>query len=116
MVWNKVLAGMGYHFRCQHEFIIMLDKGKNLIPKDRSQTDVINIKMIRGGYPTEKPVELPELFIKNFTDEGDVVLDPFCGSGSTILAAIDLNRNYISCDISDKAIDYANNRIKCCKC
>ena len=112
IVWDKVLAGMGYHLRCQHEYVVMLDKGKNRIPKDRSITDVVRIKMIRGGYPTEKPVELPQLFIENYTDENDVVLDCFCGSGSTAMACIKTNRRFLTCDTSQTAIDYTNKRIK----
>ena len=111
IVWDKVYAGMGYHLRCQHEYIVILDKGKNRIPKNRSITDVIKIPMIRGGYPTEKPVELPQLFIENYTNANDVVLDCFCGSGSTALACLKTGRKFITCDISKTAIDYANKRI-----
>lgn len=51
------------------------------------------------------PLELPRWFIKLFTDEGDVVLDPFVGSGTTLEAAIDLNRHAIGIDISQKFVD-----------
>ena len=111
IVWDKVLAGMGYHLRCQHEYVVMLDKGKNKMPKDRSITDVIRIKMIRGGYPTEKPIALPKLFIENYTDQNDVVMDCFCGSGSTALACLETGRKFLTCDISENAIEYANKRI-----
>ncbi|MEM5807479.1 MAG: site-specific DNA-methyltransferase [Candidatus Aenigmatarchaeota archaeon] len=46
-------------------------------------------------HPAQKPVKVLEHWIKYFSDEGDIVLDPFAGSGSTIVASINLNRNYI---------------------
>ena len=65
----------------------------------------------RNGYPTQKPILLLEQIIKISTDEGDIVLYPFCGSGTTLAAAKLLNRNYIGFDISQKAIDLCNNRL-----
>lgn len=65
----------------------------------------------RCGYPTQKPILLLEKIIELVTDENDIVLDPFCGSGSTLVAAKLLNRNYIGIDISKEAIDLANFRL-----
>lgn len=48
------------------------------------------------------PVELPSWFIKLFTQRGDIVLDPFIGSGTTAVVAIELGRNYVGIDISDE--------------
>jgi site-specific DNA-methyltransferase (adenine-specific) len=104
LVWDKVNQGMGYHFRCRHEFIVMLDKGKNRKPKNLSLPDIITIPMIRGGYPTEKPVELPELFVEQFTNKGETVIDPFCGSGSTLVAARRRGCQFIGGDISEDAV------------
>src|SRR3989338_1511256 len=66
----------------------------------------------RTGYPTQKPIILLERIIKLVTNEGDIVLDPFCGSGTTIIAAKLLNRDYIGIDISSEAIKLTNNRLK----
>ena len=66
----------------------------------------------RVGYPTQKPLLLIERIIHLVTDEGDIVLDPFCGSGTTCVAAKLLNRNYIGIDKSPEAVDLSNNRIK----
>ena len=52
------------------------------------------------GYPTQKPLPLLDRIIKASTDEGDVVLDPFCGCGTTIHSAINNNRRFIGIDIS----------------
>lgn len=58
------------------------------------------------------PLALPEWFIKLFTEEGDTVLDPFAGSGTTLLAAKQLNRHYIGIDTKKEFITLAKNRLK----
>lgn len=65
----------------------------------------------RTGYPTQKPVELLERIIKISTDKGDIVLDPFCGSGTTLVAAKLLGRKYLGIDINPSAIDLCKNRL-----
>lgn len=57
------------------------------------------------------PVELPAWFIKLFTKEGDIVLDPFLGSGTTALAAIELGRKYVGIDTNTEYIELASERI-----
>ncbi len=66
----------------------------------------------RCGYPTQKPILLLEKIIELVTDEGDLVLDPFCGSGTTLVAAKLLNRKYIGIDISKEAIELAKLRLE----
>ena len=63
----------------------------------------------RVGYPTQKPIILLEQIIKLVTDEGDLVLDPFVGSGTTLVAAKMLNRNYLGFDISEDAVPVQRN-------
>lgn len=65
----------------------------------------------RNGYPTQKPILLLEQIIKVGSDEGDIVLDPFCGSGTTLAAAKLLKRNYIGIDASDDAINLCKERL-----
>ncbi len=57
------------------------------------------------GYPTQKPVALLKRIIKASSNKGDIVLDPFCGCGTTIDAANELNRNWLGIDISPYAVD-----------
>lgn len=64
------------------------------------------------GYPTQKPVALLERIIKTSSNEGDIVLDPFCGCGTTIAAAEKLNRKWIGIDITILAINIIEKRIK----
>ncbi|MDM8531957.1 DNA methyltransferase [Anaerolineales bacterium HSG25] len=66
----------------------------------------------RVGYPTQKPLLLLERIIQLVTNKGDLVLDPFCGSGTTCVAAKLLERNYIGIDISSEAIKLTKNRLK----
>ena len=66
----------------------------------------------RVGYPTQKPLLLLERIIELTTDESDIVLDPFCGSGTTCVAAKLLRRNYIGIDSSKEAIMLSKSRIE----
>ena len=63
-------------------------------------------------HPTQKPVALLEYLIKTYTNEGETVLDNTFGSGSTGVAAVNLNRNFIGIEMDDKYFDIAQKRIK----
>jgi site-specific DNA-methyltransferase (adenine-specific) len=65
----------------------------------------------RTGYPTQKPVLLLERILRISTDEGDIVLDPFCGSGTTLVAAQLLHRRWIGIDTSQEALRIARQRL-----
>ena len=65
----------------------------------------------RRGYPTQKPLALYDRIVKASSDPGDVVLDPFCGSGTTLVAAMTLGRRYIGIDDSRDAVKVAQARI-----
>jgi site-specific DNA-methyltransferase (adenine-specific) len=112
LVWDKVSIGMGYHYRYQHEMILFFEKGhRNL--NDRSIGDILRAERVRtkGAYPTEKPVELLEVLVRQSTREDEIVVDPFFGSGSTGVAAIRNDRRFIGADISEEAHAYANPRL-----
>lgn len=66
----------------------------------------------RTGYPTQKPILLLDRIIEIATDEGDIVLDPFCGSGTTLVAAKMKGRKYIGIDISAEAIELTKSRLE----
>lgn len=72
---------------------------------------VINWNKERLGYPTQKPLKLLDRIVKASSDEGDCVLDPFCGCGTTVHAANDLGRNWIGIDISKFSVGLIKNRI-----
>ena len=62
-------------------------------------------------YPTQKPVALVSEFVRLFTKPGDTILDPFCGSGTTLYAAKELRRKAIGCDVSAEACALAEKRL-----
>ncbi|HRN46372.1 MAG TPA: site-specific DNA-methyltransferase, partial [Flavobacterium sp.] len=66
----------------------------------------------RTGYPTQKPVLLLNQILNIVTDEGDLVVDPFCGSGTTCVSAKSLKRQFIGIDISKDAVELANSRLE----
>ena len=66
----------------------------------------------RTGYPTQKPILLLERIIEISTDVGDLIIDPFCGSGTTLVAANLLGRRSIGIDISEEAVFLSQNRLK----
>lgn len=66
----------------------------------------------RTGYPTQKPVKLIERILYLSSNKGDMILDPFCGSGTTLQAAQNLDRNWIGIDINPNAIEMCKKRLE----
>jgi len=73
---------------------------------------ILNIKAERGLHPTQKPVALMEYLIKTYTNEGETVLDNCMGSGTTAVACINTNRNYIGFELDKHYCEIANERIR----
>ncbi len=111
IVWDKCAIGMGYHYRARYEFILFFEKGKRKL-NNLGIPDILEHKRVNRGYPTEKPVSLLEVLIEQSSKEGDVVADPFFGSGSTLVAASNLSRKYLGCDISEDAHQHFKNRLE----
>jgi len=80
-------------------------------PNLRSPKNILNYKSIRGVHPTQKPVALMEYLIKTYTNENETVLDFTMGSGSTGVAAKNLNRSFIGIELDDKYFNIAKERI-----
>jgi site-specific DNA-methyltransferase (adenine-specific) len=93
---------------------IIIGKEKKGVPlSDVWEIPYLNPKAKeRSGYPTQKPVLLLNQIISIASDEGDLVLDPFCGSGTTCVSAKSLKRDYIGIDISSDAVLLANTRLE----
>lgn len=112
IVWDKINIGMGHYFRRRHEFILFATKGDRKL-STRDIPDVWRIKRIsRGLYPTQKPVEVFDNMIRASAGHGFVVCDPFMGSGSAAIAALKNGCQFVGADISTKACQVAELRIK----
>ena len=93
---------------------VILGKEKKGVPlSDVWEIPYLNPKAKeRTGYPTQKPVLLLNQILNIVTDEGDLVVDPFCGSGTTCVSAKLLKRQFIGIDISKDAVELANSRLE----
>lgn len=115
LIWDKVSMGMGYHYRCQYEFVIMFDKGKNRRLNSLSIPDILRFKRVEGNtqeVPTQKPLELFNCLVNQSSLEGEIILDPFLGSGTTAVCAKKLNRHCIGIEIEEKYCEIAANRCR----
>ena len=79
---------------------------------DNEIKPVINVSKNRTGYPTQKPIKLLERIIQASSNEGDIVLDPFCGCATTCIASDKLNRKWVGIDVSVKAYDLVRERLQ----
>lgn len=111
LVWDKVTIGMGYHYRCRFEFILFFEKGKRKL-KSLSVPDILRAKKVRNGYPAEKPTELLRMVVRQSTKRGELVCDPFFGSGSTGVAAVKEGCNFIGSDVAQAAIKKTKSRLR----
>ena len=111
LVWDKRTIGMGYHYRARYEFILFFEKGKRRL-NDLGIADIIPAPRIRGGYPAEKPAEIAEVLIGQSSQPGDVVADPFMGSGSVGIAAGRLGRRFLGNDLNPEAVRIAAQRLR----
>lgn len=111
IVWDKQKIGMGYHYRARCEFVLFFEKGKRRL-NSLSIPDVLSFPRVQAGYPTEKPVGLCEVFVMQSSQPGELVIDPFMGSGAVGVAALKHARNFSGNDISDKSITLSEERFK----
>ncbi|ENP8415201.1 DNA-methyltransferase [Vibrio alginolyticus] len=102
IVWDKKKIGMGYHYRARYEFVLFFEKGKRKL-NDLSIPDILEVERVYRGYPTEKPVKLMEILINQSSEVGEIVCDPFSGSGAVGRAAIKHSRSFWGCDLSPDA-------------
>jgi site-specific DNA-methyltransferase (adenine-specific) len=110
LVWDKQKIGMGYHYRARYEFILFFEKGKRKL-NDLSIPDILAASRIFNGYPSEKPVDLADCLIKQSAIPGEMVIDPFMGSGSTGVAALQNGCPFLGNDICAEAVDIATERL-----
>jgi site-specific DNA-methyltransferase (adenine-specific) len=111
LVWDKKTIGMGYHYRARYEFILFFEKGKRRL-NDLGIADVISVPRIHRGYPAEKPPAVSEVLIKQSSAPGDLVADPFMGSGSVGVAALKTGRRFRGTDLNPEAVRLTAERLR----
>lgn len=115
LIWDKMKMIPSRYYMCCFEYILLLRKGGEFPIKEYNTPDILRVPVTKtkmGGkmiHYTEKPSALMEILIRNSTEKGELVLDPFMGSGTTALAAILTERHYIGAEINT---EYYNNSLE----
>jgi DNA modification methylase len=124
--WGSWQSASNPTLRDIHEYVLIFSKGtfyrssnnkENTITKEefltftKSTWDFPAESATRTGHPAPFPIELPYRCIQLYTFKGEVVLDPFCGIGSTCIAAIKSGRHFVGYDVSSEYVEIANRRI-----
>ena len=115
LVWQKNNCTPSQYYMKNCEYTIFFRKGKSkYINNIGGSKTVHSFDNIIGKkiHPTEKPINLMEFYISNSTNEFDVVLDPFMGSGTTGIACRNLNRNFIGIEKQKDYYDISKKRIE----
>ncbi len=110
LVWDKKNIGLGYHYRARYECVLFFEKGKRKL-NNLGIADVLEAKRITGGYPAEKPPEVSEVLIQQSSERGQLVIDPFMGSGSVGVAALRSGRDFLGNDLCAEAIAITRERL-----
>ena len=128
--WGSWRSAVNPILRDQHEYIIVMSKGSFKREKKQGKEDTITrdefLEFTRSvwkfqpesakrvGHPAPFPEELPYRCIQLYTFKGDVVLDPFVGSGTTCVAALKAGRHFVGIDINEEYVKISEKRIKQC--
>jgi len=125
--WGSFASASNPCLRDVHEYILIFSKITNRLEKGEKKNTIEKSNFVewsksiwnfsavsakKVGHPAPFPIELPRRLIEFYSYENDVILDPFIGSGTTALAAIELNRHYVGYDISQEYVDLARKKIK----
>ncbi len=113
LIWDKIVSYNGYTWRHQHELIAWGEKSDSI----RVPTGDGDILKCRGVlqkdrlHPAQKPVELLEVLIKKHGKAGDIILDPYAGSGTTAIAALNTGRFFIGIEKDEGYCEIARKRV-----
>lgn len=115
IVWDFGWIKCGSQFRFTHELILHAVMPNAKSPKNRSTSDVWRIKpvnyTVKRLHPAEKPVDIIKKMLEETTNRGDIVFDPFSGSGTTAVACKQLGRKFIGFEIDPNYVNTANARL-----
>ena len=118
LIWDKCNKICGRYYMNCFEYIIMLRKGRERTINDCGQGDILRVpnkKTKRNDgkniHDSEKPITLMEILISNSSNEGDCILEPFMGSGSTGVACINTKRDFIGIELNEEYFKIAEERI-----
>jgi site-specific DNA-methyltransferase (adenine-specific) len=121
VVWDKGGLGLGWRYRRNYELVLVthLRAGKLRWPWKGKGVETANIVRVKrvphrsaNRHPTEKPVDLVKHFLQLHTSPGDIVLDPFAGSGSTGVACLLTGRRYLGFELDPHWVGVANDRLR----
>lgn len=113
LVWDKVTPTANRWYMKNLEFTAYLWKGRAKTINDPSSKQLLRGGVDKeAGHPTEKPVALMEEYVRNSSAPGDVVLDPFMGSGTTGVACMRLGRKFVGIEIHEPFFDMAVARLR----
>lgn len=116
IIWDKLQHGTGDlqgAYAPRYEMILLATKGRHLLRGSRP-IDILGFPKVNPQdliHPYEKPIALLRYLISKSTYAGDLVIDPFMGSGTTLRAAFLEGRDYIGCDVSVEYVEVARNRL-----
>lgn len=110
IIWNKNYFGLGTYYRTKHEIILFGVKGDklNVWNAAHDEMDVWDINREKTNnyqHPTQKPVTVPERAIKNSSQQANIIVDLFLGSGSTLIACEKINRKCMGMELDPKYCD-----------
>jgi len=115
-IWDKGFVGMGWRYRFQWEAVIIATKGERKTWNGGSnRSNILEFQKVipqNGEHPTPKPEALMRQLIEDNSNVGDLVIDPFCGAGTTLRAAKDLGRNAIGIDLEERYCEIAVQRLR----
>jgi site-specific DNA-methyltransferase (adenine-specific) len=112
IVFNKTYAAVPRFLRYSHECAYLLAKGRPELPAHPISNVLPWYYSGNRGHPTEKSVQTLKPIVQAFTKTGDVILDSFAGSGSNLVAAALLRRQYIGIELEQEYCDLARRRLK----
>lgn len=114
LVWNKDWFGMGNNYRPNYELILLCCK-TNLKTKSKNKSNILTYRRIaptKLKHSCEKPTKLLKDLIYELSNENDLILDPFMGSGSTGVACLNTNRRFVGIELDENYFNIAKDRIE----